>query len=381
MQEETWSFKIIIVGDPAVGKTSLLVRSIENKFEEEYLSTIGVDFYIKDINIENEAIKMQIWDTGGEEKYSSVRPSYYMNAVGAIIVYDVTKPSTFRSIPRWMSEVQKFCPSIPMIIAENKIDLPREIPENQVNKQIHQLNIPYFQTSAKDDINVEKMFKYFAEMIMKLKIIPSKPDILSTLSLDEISANYARCSEYARNCILEKRFQRALNALEKAFIYSNEIGYQEGIDWVQETIVFLTRMMYGDSSNLIMQKDEKTGIVNPIIRINGLKQKLIMPPQPAVKSEPSKIVKVPKEVFDILKLIRDKIVFGVSLENLISQMKKAKESITTLYQPHEVVYDMDDIIKKLDNFDDRIKAKPINQDIWNMVYAKVHEWKVKLNQE
>ena len=382
MKEETWSFKIIIVGDAAVGKTSLLVRSIENKFEEEYLTTIGVDFYIKDITIDEAEIKMQIWDTGGEEKYTYVRPGYFMGAVGAIIAYDVTRPDTFRSIPKWMTEVQKFCPGIPIIIAENKIDLPRAIAQDQVNKQIHHLNLPYFQTSAKNNIKVDAMFNYFAEMILKLKLMPCKPEILNTLSMEEISANYAKCSEYARKCILEKRFKRALNALEKAFIYSNEIGYEEGVDWVQETIVFLTRMMYGDSINLVMQKDEK-GTVNPIIKINGLRQKLNKPPKPTENKQPSPspVVLVPQEVFSVLKLIRDKIVFGVSLENLISQMKKAKDSIITLYKPHPIVNDMDEIIEKLDNFDNKIKIKPINQDVWNMIYAKIHEWKNRLNQE
>ncbi|MHA1893315.1 MAG: GTP-binding protein, partial [Candidatus Helarchaeota archaeon] len=127
MSEEVWVFKLVIIGDPGVGKTSLLLRYIENRFEEEYLSTIGVDFYIQNINIDNKEVKLQIWDTGGQEKFSYMRPGYYIGSVGAILVYDVTNPMSFQNLKIWMDEVHKYCPGIPIILAENKIDLPRVI--------------------------------------------------------------------------------------------------------------------------------------------------------------------------------------------------------------------------------------------------------------
>ncbi|MHA1786283.1 MAG: GTP-binding protein [Candidatus Helarchaeota archaeon] len=381
MKEEGWLYKLIIVGDPAVGKTSLLLRSIGNKFSEEYLSTIGVDFYIKPITIKNQEIKLQIWDTGGEEKYSRLRSGYYVGAVGAIIVYDVTNPKSFENVPKWIADVQKYCPGIPMLIAENKIDLPRVIPQELVNRQLHQLNLPYFQTSAKENSNVNELFQYFSEMIIKLSILPSKPEILRTLSIEEISLNYERCTDYARSCIMEKGYDRALNALEKAFIYSTELNFQAGIDWIQETIVFLSRLMYGDSAQLIFQRDQDTGVLNPIIKINGLRQKLIMPPKPISMSEKEPKTEVPMEVFSVLNLIRDKIVFGISLNNLITQLRNSKNFILQRYKPHSILTDIDELIAELDTYSQREKEKSISKPVWNKIYAKIHEWKTRLRED
>ncbi|MDD1777750.1 MAG: GTP-binding protein [Candidatus Helarchaeota archaeon] len=120
--------KVIVVGDGGVGKTAIAVRFAEGVFKEDYKMTIGVDFSIRtiDISINDEIrkIKFQIWDTGGQERFSYTRPLYYRGAVGGAVVFDLTDRVSFDHLDRWFSEVQKSCVSIPLLLIGNKADLP-----------------------------------------------------------------------------------------------------------------------------------------------------------------------------------------------------------------------------------------------------------------
>ncbi|KAJ5067349.1 ras-related protein rabd2a-like [Anaeramoeba ignava] len=162
--------KILLVGDIAVGKSSLLLRFADDRFQDSYNPTIGVDFKIKTIEKDGQKIKLQIWDTAGQERFKTITSSYYRGAKGVIIVYDVTNPQSFENIGHWINEVETNAESevIKMIVG-NKCDLENqkmvktEIAQNFSN----QTEIPFLETSAKNSTNVENAFVLLASTILK----------------------------------------------------------------------------------------------------------------------------------------------------------------------------------------------------------------------
>jgi small GTP-binding protein len=161
-------FKVIAVGDGAVGKTSITLRFSTGKFRDSYIMTIGVDFAVKTIEVPAEAgakkIKLQIWDTGGQERFSYVRPLYYKGAMGGIVVYDVTQPESFESITKWFSEVKNNRGSIPLLLVGNKVDLPdRKISAEQGNDLAKKLGVRYFEASAKTGKSIDTLFVELAK--------------------------------------------------------------------------------------------------------------------------------------------------------------------------------------------------------------------------
>jgi small GTP-binding protein len=169
--EYDYLFKIIVIGDGAVGKTSLTVRFSQGYFKEDYKMTIGVDFAVKTVNIDTnngaKTAKLQIWDTGGQERFSYIRPLYYRGAMGALLVYDVTKRETFEHLENWLTEVSKHCPSIPMVMVGNKTDMPgRAVSLEDALEFAIQRNMVYFETSAKEGTNVESAFSDLTRILI-----------------------------------------------------------------------------------------------------------------------------------------------------------------------------------------------------------------------
>jgi Ras-related protein Rab-2A len=158
-------FKTIVVGDGAVGKTAITFRYAVGKFQENYKMTIGVDFTIKREKINDKEVKVQVWDTGGQEKFSKIRPLYYRGALGGLLVYDVTSRESFDNLEGWLDEIQKNCTEIPIILVGNKIDLKnrkvtKEEGKKYAAKMSKRLNykIPYLETSAKTGETIKKVF-------------------------------------------------------------------------------------------------------------------------------------------------------------------------------------------------------------------------------
>jgi small GTP-binding protein len=168
-------FKVIVVGDGAVGKTSLTRKFTTGQFRESYKMTIGVDFSIKILKIQRNGkskvstVKLQIWDTGGQERFSYVRPLYYRGALGALVCYDITNRKSFLNLPKWLSDVSKHCGNIPKILIATKADLEelRVVGSDEGLNFAKQEGIPFFETSAKDGLNVEDMFNLLTEHIVE----------------------------------------------------------------------------------------------------------------------------------------------------------------------------------------------------------------------
>jgi Ras-related protein Rab-11A len=153
---------VVLVGDSGVGKSNLLSRFTKGEFYEETKSTIGVEFAVKSVSVENKTIKAQIWDTAGQERYRAITSAYYRSAVGAMLVYDISKKDTFDNIERWLTELRQHADSnITIMLVGNKSDLKhlREIPEDRATSFCEEHGLNLVETSAKDNSNVEFAFQ------------------------------------------------------------------------------------------------------------------------------------------------------------------------------------------------------------------------------
>ncbi|MHA1409216.1 MAG: GTP-binding protein [Candidatus Odinarchaeia archaeon] len=175
-------FKVILVGDGAVGKTSLILRFTEKKFSEDYKKTLGTDFAVKQITLDdNTSVKLQIWDLGGQEIFRNLRKVFFPGAKAALIVFDITNRTSFNNVENWFNDIQKEVPGIPTIIVGNKIDLPRDVSFEEAQSLSQKLGCDYIETSAKLDRNVDITFINIAKKAVnsaKGKLIKQKPTTL-----------------------------------------------------------------------------------------------------------------------------------------------------------------------------------------------------------
>jgi len=174
MSEYEKVYKLVMLGDEAVGKTSLIIQHTEHKFNESYKMTIGTDISAKLLEVEEQKgtktnVYLIIWDIGGQEKYRILRESYLRGASGAMLIFDLTNKRSFMNILEWVEEVKKFCgPEIPMILLGNKEDLKAEcvVQTAEGEKLAKELNIEYYETSAKSSANVDKAFNSMVKLIL-----------------------------------------------------------------------------------------------------------------------------------------------------------------------------------------------------------------------
>lgn len=141
-ENERFFFKVVVVGDTAVGKSNILTRYVQNEFNSDSKSTVGVELSTKLYKIKDQSIKVHLWDTAGQERYQSITAAYYKGAKGAIIVYDITRRSTFDNVNRWYNEIISLSDkNIVIVLAGNKADLEesREVQYSEALKKAEQL--------------------------------------------------------------------------------------------------------------------------------------------------------------------------------------------------------------------------------------------------
>ena len=159
--EYNYLFKVVLVGDSGVGKSCLLSRFAWDQFSLDSKSTIGVEFATKSVMIEGQTVKAQLWDTAGQERYRAITTAYYREAVGAIIVYDITKEDTFKSVEKWVQDVRNNTSrEVCIMLVGNKCDLRKErAVTTEMGKLFARNNEPSFlEASALDSTNVESAF-------------------------------------------------------------------------------------------------------------------------------------------------------------------------------------------------------------------------------
>lgn len=163
------NYKVVIVGKSSVGKSSLMLKFTDDRFIENYLTTIGVDFKFRSFKLKEEAFKLQIWDTAGQEKYQTITKTFYKGAHAVIVVFDITSKTSFEEMASmWLPEVQSNCDrDVEIAIVGNKSDMEtkREVSFQEANDCALKNNCGYYETSAKSGSNVEKVFFELTEVI------------------------------------------------------------------------------------------------------------------------------------------------------------------------------------------------------------------------
>ena len=166
------SCQLLIMGDSSVGKTSILNRYTTGTFKEEYLSTVGLDYFSKQEIINNKTIQIKIWDTASQERYKALTPSYFKNAEGVLVVYDITNTDSFDNVKYWISSIKYNMESknikIPIILLGNKIDMDesREITKEVAEKYAAENNYKYFETSAKTGVGIDKAIRELVDQVI-----------------------------------------------------------------------------------------------------------------------------------------------------------------------------------------------------------------------
>lgn len=161
LNENNYSFKVVLLGEGCVGKTSLVLRYVEDKFNTKHISTLQASFLNKKINIDGKTVRMALWDTAGQEKFHALGPIYYRSSNGAILVYDITDEDSFQKVKKWIKELKKMLGAdIVLVIVGNKIDLSkdRHVDPEMAESYADSVGATHYETSAKNNIGVEEVF-------------------------------------------------------------------------------------------------------------------------------------------------------------------------------------------------------------------------------
>ncbi|KUI62185.1 Ras-related protein Rab-11B [Cytospora mali] len=162
---------IVLIGDSGVGKSNLLSRFTRNEFNLDSKSTIGVEFATRSIQVESKTIKAQIWDTAGQERYRAITSAYYRGAVGALLVYDISKHQTYENVTRWLKELRDHADAnIVIMLVGNKSDLRhlRAVPTEEAKAFASENHLSFIETSALDASNVELAFQNILTEIYRI---------------------------------------------------------------------------------------------------------------------------------------------------------------------------------------------------------------------
>lgn len=168
MEDYKYLFKVVLIGEASVGKTCLIKRFCHGVFPTAQSCTIGVDFLIKTLNVKDEKIKLQIWDTAGEERFRALTQLYYRNANAILIVYDISKAATFNLLPEWLRKLKQHSnDNVRMFLVGNKCDLSesREVEYDVAESFAQRHGMKFIEASAKESVNVEKIFGEIAETL------------------------------------------------------------------------------------------------------------------------------------------------------------------------------------------------------------------------
>lgn len=162
-------FKVVLLGEGCVGKTSIILRYLEDKFNDKHYQTLQASFVTKKLNISGRPVNMAIWDTAGQERYHALGPIYYRDSNGAIVVYDITDEDSFTKARNWVKELRKIVGDITVCIVGNKTDLEknRNVPKEEAEQYAASVKAKHYQTSAKLNKGIQELFLDLAKRMLE----------------------------------------------------------------------------------------------------------------------------------------------------------------------------------------------------------------------
>lgn len=169
--------KLLLIGDSGVGKSCLLLRFCEDQFTPSFITTIGIDFKIRTIDLDGKRCKLQVWDTAGQERFKTITTAYYRGAMGILLVYDVCDAKSFENVRTWYANVQQHAnEEVELILVGNKCDMSdkRVVTTEQGQELANELGIPFIETSAKTTTNVEDTFYSLARRVKATQFSDAK---------------------------------------------------------------------------------------------------------------------------------------------------------------------------------------------------------------
>lgn len=165
MTQEVPEFKLILVGDGGVGKTTFVKRHLTGEFEKKYVATLGVEVHPLVFHTNRGPIKFNVWDTAGQEKFGGLRDGYYIQGQCAIIMFDVTSRITYKNVPNWHRDLTRVCENIPIVLTGNKVEIKdRKVKAKSITFH-RKKNLQYYDISAKSNYNFEKPFLWLARKL------------------------------------------------------------------------------------------------------------------------------------------------------------------------------------------------------------------------
>ena len=170
-QDYDYLLKVLLLGDSTVGKTCVLLKYTDKIFQDTHMMTIGLDYRLKTMKLQNgQDVKLQIWDTAGQDRFRSITKNYYKGSNGIILIYDVTSLKTFENVKSWVSQIhEEISDKVVIYLVGNKVDMEeeRKVTTEEGQKLAEELGVPFIETSAKSGLNIDEIFNDIVERIHK----------------------------------------------------------------------------------------------------------------------------------------------------------------------------------------------------------------------
>ncbi|XP_054573396.1 ras-related protein Rab-3D isoform X1 [Eptesicus fuscus] len=215
-QNFDYMFKLLLIGNSSVGKTSFLFRYADDSFTPAFVSTVGIDFKVKTVYRHDKRIKLQIWDTAGQERYRTITTAYYRGAMGFLLMYDVANQESFTAVQDWATQIKTYSwDNAQVILVGNKCDLEDErvVLEEDGRRLADDLGFEFFEASAKENINVKQVFERLVDVICVLVGAHGQPAGLPQCLLGSSHCPHPFC---AGRCLEFTSWQKVVSLLPHA---------------------------------------------------------------------------------------------------------------------------------------------------------------------